>query len=81
MENSTFTLNGREYTIEEFLSEYLKTKKLRESWTSYRKFCLFASCLLLRNQSGTIMIDNKEYYKSNLLLEKLDIKYPSIEDN
>ena len=79
--NSQFLLDGKDYTINEFLSEHLISKKQREKWSSYKKFCLFASCLLLRNQSGTIIINNEEHYKSNLLLEKIIAIYPTIESN
>ena len=81
MENSTFIIDDNKYIMKDFLIEHIETKKQRIGWNSYKKFCLFASCLLLRNQSGTIVLEDKEYYKSNLLLEKLIKKYPTIELN
>ena len=70
---SFFYENKKKIMIVDFVNEQEEINKEQLSQLdSYNKFCRFASCLLIRNQSGTYKENGITYYKSDDLEEKLN---------
>ena len=70
---SYFYDNEKMIKIVDFVNEQEEINKEQLSQLdSYKNFCRFASCLLIRNQSGTYKEKGINYYKSDDLEEKLN---------
>lgn len=45
MLDTEFIFNKEKTTIRDYLDDLVEIKKERINWSSYKKFCLFATCL------------------------------------